>query len=307
VPALSETDLLGFFDKLSNWGRWGPGDELGTLNLIDTQQVRRAAERVSSGETISCARTIGPSARTAHPPMHFMISSGEGAPESSYGFAEDWIGMAFHGFTVTHLDCPSHVFWCRQMYGGRPSNLVSTARGAAACSVEVAAAYGIVSTGVLLDVPRALDTTWLEPGHAITPAELEACEQAQGVQAATGDILLIRTGRDVRAAEFPTWDLSTDGAPGLHASCLPWLRERGIAVLGSDAVNDVRPSGFDALVGPIHAVGIVAMGLWLIDNAHFEELARACAVRQSWAFMLCIAPLKLQRATGSPVNPIALL
>jgi kynurenine formamidase len=87
---------------------------------------------------------------------------------------------------------------------------------------------------------------------------------------------------------------------------LPLFHERGIAVLGSDTGNDVSPTGYQSMTNPIHQVGIVAMGLWILDNAALEELAEACAQRGRWEFMICILPLRLSNTTGSPVNPVAI-
>jgi len=121
-----------------------------------------------------------------------------------------------------------------------------------------------------------------------------------------GYILLIRTGYVRRRGERGPVNPIQDGSPGPHAACLPWFHQRGIAMLGSDTHNDLSPSGYPNLPLPVHVVGIVAMGLWLIDNCNLEELAQACAARQRWEFLLTIAPLRLQNVTGSPVNPLAI-
>lgn len=121
-----------------------------------------------------------------------------------------------------------------------------------------------------------------------------------------GDVLLIRTGYYARRrAEGPRHPVR-DGAPGPHVACAPWFRERGIAMLGTDTHNDVSPPPYPRLGDALHIVALVAMGLWLIDNMNLEEAAQACAARRRWEFMLAIAPLRLERVTGSPVTPIAL-
>jgi kynurenine formamidase len=96
------------------------------------------------------------------------------------------------------------------------------------------------------------------------------------------------------------------GSPGPHAGLAPWLRERGVAMWGSDTHNDVAPTPYPAIGHPFHIVALVALGLWLIDNMNLEDLARACAERNRWEFLLTVAPLRLENVTGSPVNPIAL-
>jgi len=93
---------------------------------------------------------------------------------------------------------------------------------------------------------------------------------------------------------------------GLDAECVPWLRERDIAVLGSDGVSD--GVGEDMLPGwplPIHQCVIAGMGVHLIDNMDLTALAGACADEGTWTFLLAVAPLRLIGGTGCVVNPIA--
>jgi kynurenine formamidase len=294
--------------SLSNWGRWGEDDQLGTLNHITPESRLAALRAVQTGETVSCSRDISPrhSKENPSPLLHHMIVSGEAAPDEGLGIAADWLGLAFHGYSVTHLDSLSHLFWNKRSYNGRPASDVSTVSGAATGSVEVAR-HGVVTRGVLLDLAGARGEEWLEPGEALTPADLERAEQEQGVTVGAGDVLLVRTGRDARRAAKGPVHPDHEGAPGLHYSCLPYLHERQIAVLGSDAANDVLPSHVSGFEMPVHTVGIVAMGLWLLDNAYLEDLGRRCRERASWEFLVALAPLLLKRSTGSPVNPIAVL
>ena len=120
-----------------------------------------------------------------------------------------------------------------------------------------------------------------------------------------GDALLVRTGRwQWRRAHGP-WDAGS-AAAGLDASCLPWLRERDVATLGSDGVSDVLPSRVDGVAMPIHTVVIVAMGVHLLDNLDLDALANVCLEETRWEFLFTVAPLVLRRGTASPVNPIAL-
>ena len=294
--------------SLSNWGRWGTDDQLGTLNHI-TDELRHAAlATVRTAETVSFSRDISPRPGKENPSplLHHMIASGDGAPDEGLGIAADWLGLAFHGYSVTHLDSLSHLFWNKQSYNGRPASDVSTVSGAATGSVEVAR-NGVVTRGVLLDLAGARGREWLEPGEALTPADLEHAEREQGVTVGRGDVLLIRTGRDARRAVQGPIHPEHDGVAGLHFSCLPYLHDREISVLGSDSVNDAVPSGVRGFEMPVHTVALVAMGLWLLDNAYLDELAQRCRDRRSWEFLAVLAPLLLKRSTGSPVNPIAIL
>ncbi|WP_208024254.1 cyclase family protein [Amycolatopsis pithecellobii] len=303
-----DPQVEGLLGSLSNWGRWGTEDQLGTLNHITAESRLAAVKAVRTGETVSCSRDISPrqSKENPSPLLHHMIASGEGAPEEGLGIAADWLGLAFHGYSVTHLDSLSHLFWNKQSYNGRPASDVSTVSGAATGSVEVAR-NGIVTRGVLLDLAGARGQEWLEPGEALTPADLERAEREQGVSVGRGDVLLVRTGRDARRAVKGPIHPDHEGAAGLHFSCLPYLHERQIAVLGSDAVNDVVPSGVSGFEMPVHTVALVAMGLWLLDNAYLDELGRRCRDRGAWDFLAVLAPLLLKRSTGSPINPLAVL
>jgi kynurenine formamidase len=313
-PAVpSEAQVREYLTTLSNWGRWGSADELGTINLITPAKRQAAARLVTHGESVSCARPITTeiTADTTVPPLRFMVDSGEGRDTVSAeralqrrGAAE-FIGMVFHGYTITHVDAPSHYFWDGKLYNGRSCNTVTSREGATVNSVEVLR-DGVVSRGVLLDVARARSVPWLEAGVGVMPEDLEAAERAAGVRVESGDILLVRTGYyGRRLAEGPVNPLKA-GNPALHAACCPWLRDRGVAMIGTDTHNDVTPLPYPSMGNSFHVVCLVAMGLWLIDNANLEDLARVAARLGRWEFLLTVAPLRLHNVTGSPVNPIAL-
>jgi len=313
ATTLTESDVVKMISSLSNWGRWGQDDELGTINLITPEKRKRAAALVKDGVPVSCARPIATNAigaDTTFQPLRFMVDSGEGRDHDSPARllerrgASEFIGMVFHGYTITHVDTPAHYFWQGKIYNGRSANLITSREGARVESVDLLR-DGVVSRGVLLDV-AALRGRWLGSGEGVMPEDLEAAERAQNLRVEAGDILLIRTGYYARRlAEGPRHPLK-DGSPATHVACMPWLRERDVAMLGSDTHNDVSPATHSGLGNVVHIVGLVGLGLWLIDNANLEELAKACAARRRWEFMLTIAPLRLEGVTGSPVNPIAL-
>lgn len=311
MPRLTEQDVVKLMDTLSNWGRWGADDERGTINHVTPAVRRRAAALVRDGISVTCARPIVANeiaADTTIQPLRFMVDSGEGRDRDSTDRilqrrgAAEFIGMVFHGYAITHVDAPSHYFWQGRMYNGRSSNLVTSREGAQAESVDVLR-DGVVSRGVLLDV-AAVRGAEVPPGEGVLPEDLEAAERAQRVRVEPGDVLLIRTGYYARRLREPRHPVR-DGSPAADVACLPWFHERSIAMLGTDTHNDVSPLPYPRLGNALHVVALVAMGLWLIDNANLEELARACAERGRWEFLLTIAPLRLQHTTGSPVNPIA--
>lgn len=309
TEAPSEREVLDYFDSLSNWGRWGGDDELGTLNFLTQEKVKQAVSLVDDGTTVSCARTITfrPEPDIPTPPLHFMVQSGEGWASDATGAtqaATDFFGMVFHGHSITHIDSLAHFFWKGKMYNGRPSHLVATRLGATVESVELAKT-GIVTRGILVDAPMIRGVDWLERGTGVTPDDILAAEERCGFRIEEGDALLVRTGQlHRRNVEGPV--PPGQGSTACQAACLPLFHQRGIALLGSDTGNDVSPTGYASLTNPIHQVGIVAMGLWILDNANLEELAEACRERNTWEFMLSIGPLPLHNTTGSPVNPIAI-
>jgi kynurenine formamidase len=304
--APDEDQIREWMQTLSNWGRWGTDDERGTLNFITREKRREAAALVREGTAVSCARQIryDLDRDILRPSYHFMQLSGDRANPEGQSSAGDAFLIAPHGGGMTHLDAICHFFWKGQMYNGRPAGLVSTEQGATVASIE-AAAEGVFTCGVLLDMTRVFGDDWLEPGEAIFPEDLEAAEEAQGVRVGPGDALLVRTGFPKRRAALgPPPPLNF---PGLQAACLPWLHARQIAVLACDTSQEPSPSGYPTFFMPVHVVGIVAMGLWLIDNCDHEALAAACEGRSRWEFLFTLAPLRFKNGTGSPVNPTAIL
>lgn len=310
-------DIPGYMTSLSNWGRWGDDDELGTLNLITPGRIAVAAGLVVgwpdgvmwvAGRSGRAGR-IRPAAADVPDGRRGTAAGAAGAVPRPRRSVVEYVGLAFHGLTVTHLDAPSHVSWDGKIYNGRSAETVRHDLGACACAVT-AAWQGITTRGVLLDVPAAHGTGRLEPGYAVQPADIAACERRQNVTVRPGDAVLLYTGASLQAhqAGHPA-GLPPERMAGWGFSCLPWLRERDVAVAGCDGVNDVVPSGgggfgFDL---PLHLVGLVAMGLWLLDNCDLAGLAAACASLGRWEFMFSVLPLRLAGATGSPVNPVAVL
>ena len=232
-----------------------------------------------------------------------MVRAGDVADGVTVTSTADHLAVSPHGVVHSHLDALCHFFWRGKTYNDRPISVV-TSTGARANAITIGQ-DGIVSRGVLLDIPRLLDKPWLEPDQAISVANLEAAEQAQRVQVQEGDILLVRTGRQARKSAQGIWD-SRSALSGLHHEAAPWLKARGVALLGCDGVSDVRAHPFTVTTHPIHVLTLVAMGMQLLDNQNLEDLAAACAARSRWEFMLVVAPLKLLGGTASMVNPIAI-
>lgn len=307
-PAPSVAAFENLVAPLSNWRRWGPEDQLGTLNLLTDQSRLAGLASVRSGQQVSLARTIRSVASPGNPqPMlHLMKASGDAAAELGGSHASDWIGLACHGFAVTHIDALSHQFFNGFMYNGIPARAVSTRTGAGRGSVELLA-RGIVGRAVLADLPWALGLDWLEAGASITATQLQHALDAAQVRLQPGDLLLVRTGRDARAARHGPVDPMTAGAAGLDLDCLSWLHAHDVAVLGSDCNGEVMCPAGAPFATPIHAGALVYLGMPLLDNLLLEELGQLCLTNGRWQFLLAVAPLALHRGTGCAVNPIAVL
>ena len=298
-------ELIRMAVELRNWGRWGVNDERGALNLITDEKRAQAAALVQEGLSVSCANEL-PVSRglEPRPAQHYMIVGGDQVdPETRFAFCLDSFSIAPHGPATTHLDALCHMFYEGKIYNGYSKDEVRT-DGAHKDSI-MAGADGIVSRGVLLDIPAVRGVEWLEPTERITVADLEAAEEREGVRVEPGDILLVATGREARA-ESRGPGAPWDGLAGLDASCLPWLHERDVAVVGCDGITDATPSGIDEWPMPMHQVLIANMGVHLIDNVSIERLVAACRERDRYEFLFSLAPLRLEGGTASPVNPLAI-
>jgi len=314
---LTADDIERWSTELSNWGRWGQDDQAGTINLITPAKRKAAAALVHDGVCVSASLDAdlpkeGPTSGPlpggprvpGQPRTTWTLTSRPPGPDPKPkpSYVVDTIATAYHGDATTHLDALSHVYYKGQIYNGFPQTSF-TDRGAGKDDV-MAFKDGIFTRGVLFDIPRLKNVPYLGDEEAIYPEDLEAWEKKAGFRVDTGDAMLFRTGRWLRVKEKGSLDINRQ-VPGLYASCLKWMRERGVAILGSDVVQDVRPSLVEGVNQPIHQVALRTMGTPLIDNCDLEALAQAAAQRHRWTFLLTINPLRVPGATGGPVNPIA--
>ena len=302
--------LEALAQKVSNWGRWGPDDERGTVNFITPEVVRRAAACVKRGVIFSLGLPfaadgpqIGQGGRVN--PVHTMtaidarLGSGPDAP----CYADDAVTMPLQ--CATQWDGLAHVYYGGLLYNGAPASTLG-ASGAARNAIDKIG-RGVVSRGVLLDLARVRGVERLRPGEAITPGDLEAAERAQGVHAEGGDILLLRTGH---LAVF-TRDGDREGymrqMPGLGLACVEWLHAREVAAVATDtSAVEVIPFEDPGLPLPLHALCIRDMGLTLGEMFALDELAADCAVDGRWEFLFSAPPLKVVGGVGSPLNPLAI-
>ena len=300
--------------KCRNWGKWGPDDELGTLNYITPAKIAASARLVRRGVTFSLAipfDNTGPQINQPRRfnPIHRMILTGPDFTSGAFkrpgnvGFADDMVIMALQ--CGTQWDALSHCFLDGKLYNGYDANLVSS-EGAKKNGMEKMARH-IVTRGVLLDIPRVKGVEWLEPGYAVTPADLDAALAAHNVQVGTGDALLVRTGQMAMCRKRGGWgDYAGGDAPGLSFQTAPWIHAKQLAAIATDTWGmEVRPNEIPDTYQPLHQVLIPNMGLLVGEIFDLEALAADCAKDHVWEFQFVAPPLPITGAVGSPVNPLA--
>lgn len=296
--SLTKADIESMMKELSNWGRWGKADQKGTINLITPAVRKAAATLVTEGVSVSLARNTD-SQKGIDNSSPFIEKM---SPPVDGQFNMDEYDVVFHGVAHTHFDALSHVFHDGRMYNGFPESAVKP-NGAGALAVTNYS-EGIFTRGVLVDIAWLRGLPYLDPSAVIYPADFDAWEKKTGVHIHSGDAVFVRTGRwAYRAAKGP-WDINSHAA-GLSALCARWLKQRDVAVLGSDSSHDAEPSGIPGVDYPVHQLLIVAMGMPLFDQCDLEELAKAAAARNRWTFLFTAAPVRVTGGTGGPINPVA--
>jgi kynurenine formamidase len=286
--------------ELSNWGRWGKDDEMGTLNLITPAKRKAAAALMKEGVTVSLASDASTERGVDVPcPVEWAMLTASDA-----GATDRIAYPCIHGAGATHLDSFAHRFFNGKMWNGYPVAGLVTKEGGAARNSILTMKGGIVTRAVLYDIPRLKGVPYLEPGARIFPADLEAWEKKAGVKVGAGDAMLLRWGRWARRTKLGPWAID-EGAAGFDNSVLPWLKKRDIALLGWETPGYVPQPPGDLPRLAVHDFVLTILGVHLIDRADFDALAEAAAARNRWEFMLTVAPLPIPKGTGSPVNPIA--
>jgi len=296
----TRADFDRLMQELSNWGRWGKDDQVGAVNLITPAKRKNALRSVNDGVSVSMARRAETEPALDNPRPITRTMTGTGRTTEISG-ASDTITIAYHGFVHTHMDAFCHRAFNGLMYNGMPMTEVTEQ----ACNKGSIFAWkdGIISRGVLMDIPRLKGVDYLEPGTRIYPEDLDNWVRQAHLKIEPGDIVLIRTGRwAVRDAKGP---YDTSQLAGLYVTCARWLRQHDAAILGSDGAQDVHPSGIEGIAEPIHALALIAMGMPIFDNLDLEAVSREAARRNRWEFLVTASPAAVPGATGSVLNPIA--
>ena len=284
-----------------NWGRWKENPSAGTINLITSKKIVDASRLVKTGESISLSNPLPVESSPANSrPVDFYLKKLDWIDQG--GGVLDYIGLFQHGLTVTHLDALCHVWDRHGMWEGMNPDEILTFDGARVGGIE-AWQRGILTRGVLLDVPKHRGTDYVDIDQPVHGWELEEIAAAQNVELTSGDALLVYSGKEAYEAENgPYGGDMENGYPGLHASCLPYIRDNDISVLLWD-MEDAHPNEYN-LAWTIHGA-IHAYGLAIVDGARLDNLAKFCAENNTYEFMVTINPLIVNGGTGSPVNPVA--
>jgi len=293
---VTDADYERWKKELSNWGRWGKDDQIGTLNLITPAKRKQAAALVKEGVAVSLAADPDTVKAVDNPNPYEVTMQGIGA---------DRIAVNYHGIAHTHLDSLAHINDNGVFFNGYTPNPATVATERHAKNSIHNVKNGIFTRGILMDIPRLKGLPYLEPGTPIYVEDLEAWERQAGVKVSSGDALFVRTGVWARRKALGPWlrgRAEGGRSAGLDPSVIPWLKQRDIALLASDHPQYVAPA---ERRGAVHDFALLYLGVHLIDNCDLEALSEASAARRRWEFLLTAAPLPIPGGTGSPINPVA--
>jgi len=307
--------ILEAAEKLSNWGRWGKDDQIGTLNNVSPEDVIAAGRLIRKGKVFSLGLSLKEPIQSGlfggrWNPIHTMLATGTDAvagnqdtPYPYLRYADDAINMPCQA--STQWDALCHIFLGDKMYNGYDANLVD-ARGAKKLGIEHVRDK-MVGRGVLLDVARFKGVASLDDGYAITIADLKDTAKAQGAEIRKGDFVIVRTGHQERCLANKDWSGYAGGAaPGFAFETCYWIRETDIAAICSDTWGcEVRPNETDEANQPWHWVVIPAIGISMGEIFYLKELAEDCAADKVYEFFFTAPPLHLPGGAGSPINPQA--
>ena len=314
---LTKADVLKKCKELSNWGKWGPDDELGVLNYIQPEDIVNASKLVQKGKVFRLGLELGSSGPQnglfggRWNPMHQMLATGTDAVQ---GLQESYAGMRYADDAInlptqaaSQWDALSHVFVEDKMWNGYDATLVDV-RGAHKNSIEKFA-NKMVGRGVLLDVARYKGVARLDDGYAITVEDLEATAKSEGIEVRRGDFVIFNTGQMADCLDRGDWGGYAGGdAPGLAFDTVDWIHAKQISGICSDTWGiEVRPNHSEpGLNQPWHWVTIPYIGIVHGEIWYLRELVADCAEDGVYEFFLCAPPLVISDGTGSPITPQAI-
>jgi kynurenine formamidase len=278
--SVTKAQFERWMKELSNWGRWGKDDERGALNLITPAKRQQAGAVVKTGTAVSLARPIRRDAK----PVPLGITGGfSNQFLVQEGYILERMQVDYHGGTLSHFDALCHVSWNGKNYNGFDFKDIATPDGGCRKLTVNTAKDGIVTRGLLLDLPNT----------QVKPADIAAWEKKTGLRISPGDALLLRTRKPGAAG----------GGGGYDPSLIPLLKERDVALVGADVPQE--GGTIPGVFLPIHTFTLVALGVNLLDNLALDDLAAAAERLRRWDFMLVVEVLPVENGAGAPVNPVA--
>ncbi len=302
-------------EKLSNWGRWGADDELGTLNFVTPEDIVKAAGLIRKGKVFALGLPLDQKLQSGlfggrWNPIHTMLATGTDAISGNQDerprlrYADDAINMPCQA--STQWDALAHIFLDDKMYNGYDARLVDS-NGARRNGIEHTR-NRMVGRGVLLDVARFKGVDALEDGERISNRDLDDTAAAQGVEVRRGDFVIVRTGQQEAYLAKGDWGTYAGGdAPGLAFETAYWIHEKEIAAICTDTWGcEVRPNETPEANQPWHWVVIPKIGITMGEIFYLKELAEDCAEDRVYEFFFCAPPLNLPGGCGSPINPQAI-
>jgi kynurenine formamidase len=289
-PAVTKQQVDRWMKENNNWGRWGKDDQIGALNLVTEEKRRQALALARTGTVVSLARppVLVPKAKSEGAGAHLEIELNH----LDVGYTVENQLVAFHGSTFTHIDALCHGDEAGVLYNGYLLKDV-VSKGACAKLGINGLAGGVVTRGILIDIPRLKGVPALEGGSHVYPEDIEAWEKQAGVKIGAGDAIFLHTGR---------W--TTGRTSGYDITIAPWLKARDVAIVGSDGTQDV--SLVDGYTLPLHKYILIGLGAHIIDNADLSRLSETAAKLKRWEFLFVAGPIATPGGTGSPLNPLAI-
>ena len=301
-----------------NWGKWGPTDQIGTLNYITPEVIGHAASLVRQGKVVSLALPLAAYQPSPNRKVeHHMLETGQGSHESGRPlWMQDWLSLPCHG--TTHWDGLGHVFGKGKIYNGYDAQANVTSEGTQKNGIQNAR-NKVVARGVLVDLVRYKNLEHLPPGYVITPEDIEGAARAEKVAFRPGDVILIRTGwintyrTPFRRNGSP--DVFSGDQPGIGWATSQWLKQQRAAAVALDNLDGeaipcepeaARRIGPPSFSRPIHYELIRNQGMMIGELFKLDGLAEACAKDGVYEFMFVAVPLNLTNATASPLNPQAI-
>jgi kynurenine formamidase len=295
----ASSDLRAWLRRLAAQPRFGRNDRLGRANLIDRAARSRGASAVRNGDVFSLSRPVQPSAHNlrgdSRPGYALEVFLTE---RPWWRTASDHQEMEAHGHGFTHLDGLNHMGIDGTWYSGWP------ATADAGLSVADFAESGLVTRGVLADIPALRGTDWVDPDTPVTDADLDRALDAAGVTIEPGDALLLYMGRDRFEAAGNVYPPLDGNRPGLGRRGAGWLADHDVSVLAWDFLDASIPD-----VDPAPSVHMLmwAIGLVIVDSVDYSRaVPRLRAAGRSTA-QFVVAPLNVPGATGVHVNPLLVI